>query len=50
MEFSGVRNSWLMLRQKARFQLAGLTQVLGVFLQLGVERHHAAIGVAQFAG
>ena len=35
--------------EEAGLQFVGAPQVVGLFIQLGVERDHAAIGVLQFA-
>ena len=37
------------MREEARLHLAGAAQFLGLLLQLGVQRHHPAVGVFQLA-
>ena len=37
------------IRQEARLHLVGAAQVVGFFIQLGVQGNHAAVGVFQFA-
>ena len=49
IEFSGVRNSWLMLDRKRVFSSETRRSELGLLVELGVEGDHAAVGLLQLA-
>ena len=48
IEFSGVRNSWLMFDRKRDLDLVGAAQVIGPLIEFRIERDDAAVGVLQF--
>ena len=49
MEFSGVRNSWLMLEKKWLFNSEARCRKSALIVQLSIQSDHATIGFIQFA-